>query len=247
MADTGIIWKLLHLPFWCLGWDVWLNCDCGLECLHEASPRGLGFLTTWQPQGSQTSYTAAQGLKNVTQLKQTLPWPFTTQSQKSHSITFGVCYGWKQSHGQRTHLWMAEVLKDLWPYIAISTGRLPQPQCTLGIRYLLLCNKCHKQSTQCTSIIPYFPPVRDLGVAQLASVLQGLPGAAIKEWPGLQSSQGLAGEGSTGNFTCVGRIQFVPRHGGLPSMAACFIQAYKLRSKRESAQLKSYFSNLTKK
>lgn len=37
-----------------------LRCNCGLECLPEASPGGLGFLTTWKSQRNQTSYAAAQ-------------------------------------------------------------------------------------------------------------------------------------------------------------------------------------------
>lgn len=53
---AGIIWTLLHAHFWFLSWDdckADLSWDCQLECVHVASPCGLGFLQhgSWVPRG----------------------------------------------------------------------------------------------------------------------------------------------------------------------------------------------------
>ena len=110
-----------------------LNCDCGPECLHEASPSGLGFLTTWQPQSSRTSYTAAQGFKSECFINQSrccmafyipaleVTWHHFEWTLWMEAITGLPRCKWRR---HRTQLWVAGISKNLRSYFTISTDRL---------------------------------------------------------------------------------------------------------------------------
>lgn len=65
ITEMSGVWKQLQASFFIhLGWVLGSSepsWDC---CLPVAFPHGLGFLITWWPQGSQTSYMVPRGSTN---------------------------------------------------------------------------------------------------------------------------------------------------------------------------------------
>lgn len=64
------------------------NLDCGLQHLHVASPRSLGFLITWWPQHSGISYMVVQASRVIVPAnKVEAAWAFMTHPGESPNIT----------------------------------------------------------------------------------------------------------------------------------------------------------------
>lgn len=158
MAGAGIFFTYLS--------GAWagmsrLNCDCGPECLHEASPSGLGFLTTWQPQSSRTSYTAAQGFKSECFINQSrccmafyipaleVTWHHFEWTLWMEAITGLPRCKWR---GHRTQLWVAGISKNLWSYFyrqVTFSLRLPLVfvlYCRITNGHKVACNNTHLSS-----------------------------------------------------------------------------------------------------